>query len=729
MTTARWITLTLVAAVLAAFFYFDLGQYLTIAQAQAQRANLVQLLGSYPLEFTLIFFWVYVLATAISLPGAAVVLTLLAGAVFGLWWGVLLVSFASTLGATLAMVLARWLFRAQVERRFVTRLAAINKGMEEEGAFYLFTLRLVPLFPFFAINLAMGLTKISVPLYFIVSQAGMLAGTIVYVNAGTELGQLTTAADILSPRLIGAFAALGLFPLVAKRLLGMLRKRRVYKGYKKPRAFDMDLVVLGAGSGGLVAALIAATVKAKVTLIEKDKMGGDCLNTGCVPSKALIRTARLAFDSGRAGEFGLTGKRLGVDFASVMQRVHEVIARIAPHDSVERYEGLGVKVEEGEGRLLDPWRVQVNDKVITTRYIIIATGASPFIPPIGNIDSVEYLTSDNLWSLETLPPRALVLGGGPIGTELTQALNRLGSQVTQVELLPRLLPREDEEFSQMVKAQLEAEGVTVLTDHSAEAVEVRGDNKLLICQSKDGGRKELPFDALLVAVGRKAQVQGFGLEQLGVAITNRGTVGVDSYLRTNYPNIFAIGDAAGPYQFTHTASHTAWYATVNALFGSFWKFKVDYSVIPWVTFCSPEVARVGLNEMEAKEQGIPYEVTTYQVGSLDRAATDRETTGLVKVLTKPGSDRILGATIAADHAGDLIAEFTLAMKHNLGLGKLLGTVHAYPTWMEMNKFAASEWRKAHKPEWALTLVEKYHRLRRGKPPANSPLQSKERPLH
>ncbi len=719
MTLGRWFAVALVAALLAGFFYFDLGELLTLERIKAEQANLAAMLDENPAGFTAIFFLVYVVATAVSLPGAAVTMTLIAGALFGLLWGVVLVSFASTIGATLAMILARWLFREQVEAKFRKLLTTINKGMEEEGAFYLFTMRLVPAIPFFGINLAMGLTKISVPVYFIVSQVGMLAGTIVYVNAGTELGQVSSPGDVLSPGLLASFVLLGVFPLLAKWTLDFIKAQRVYSGYEKPRAFDRDLVVIGAGSGGLVAALIAATVKARVTLIEKNKMGGDCLNTGCVPSKALIRSARLAHDVSRSTDLGFDEGNLPVNFPAVMQRVQRIIKEIEPHDSVERYEGLGVDCETGFGRIVSPWHVEVNGKTLSTRNIVIASGAEPFVPPIENIENVDYYTSDNLWELEELPARTVVLGGGPIGTELTQALHRLGSKVTQVELLPRIMPREDEEFSAMIQQQLEIEGVQVLTGHLASRVSEENGEKVLHCtQQLEEGEAlsiDVPFDALIVAVGRKANVTGFGLEELGVTLSERGTVKVDDYLRTNFPNIYAIGDAAGPYQFTHTASHMAWYASVNALFGTFKKFKVDYSVIPWATFCYPEVARVGLNEMEAQEQEIPYDVTTYDVADLDRAIADEEAHGLVKVLTAKGGDKILGATIAADHAGDLIAEFTLAMKHGIGLNKILGTIHVYPTFMEMNKFAASEWRKSNKPEWALSIAEKYHAFRRGNP--------------
>ncbi len=713
MTRSRWLALFAVAFAVATFFYFDLDALLTLENLKAEQASLEAQIAEQPALFVTGFFVIYVLATAVSLPGAATALTLVAGALLGLVWGVVFVSFASTIGATLAMILARWLFKEEIERRFASQLATINRGIEKDGAFYLFTLRLVPIFPFWAINILMALTRMSVLQFYLVSQLGMFAGTLVYVNAGTELARIEQASDVLSPGLIASFVLLGVFPLLAKWLVDFLRARRVYSSYERPRRFDTDMVVIGAGSGGLVAALIAATVKARVTLIEKNKMGGDCLNTGCVPSKALIRSARHAYDNRRGSELGFDNIELPVDLNKVMRRVQRAIAKIEPHDSVERYESLGVDVELGEGRIVSPWQVEVNGKLITTRNIVIATGAEPFVPPIAGIEMVDYLTSDNIWSLEQLPGRTIVLGGGPIGTELTQALARLGSQVTQVELLPNILPREDIEFSTLVREQLEAEGVSVMTGYKATEVGSDDGENYLVVTDEAGIEQRVLFDQLVVAVGRKANTTGFGLEEIGVELTANGTVAVDDYLRTNFPNIFAIGDVAGPYQFTHTASHMAWYAAVNALFGIFRKFRVDYSVIPWATFCAPEIARVGMNEQEAKAAGIDYEVTTYDVSDLDRAIADEAAHGLVKVLTRAGSDKVIGATIAAEHAGELIGEFTLAMKHGIGLKKIMGTIHIYPTFLEMNKFAASEWRKAHKPEWALAVAERFHAWRRG----------------
>jgi dihydrolipoamide dehydrogenase len=714
MSRSRLILLAVIAAAVAAFFSFDLGQYLSLDYFKSQQQAFSDYYQSNPALALGAFFVVYVAVTALSLPGAAL-MTLLAGALFGVMTGTILVSFASTIGASLAFLAARFLLRDSVQKKFGSRLKAINEGIERDGAFYLFTLRLVPAFPFFMVNMLMGLTPIKLPTYFIVSQIGMLAGTVVFVNAGTQLAQLDSLSGIISPQLLGSFALLGVFPLVAKKFVERVQASKVYKGYRKPKSFDRNLIVIGAGAGGLVTSYIAAAVKAKVTLIEKNAMGGDCLNTGCVPSKALIRSAKAVHQAQNADKYGLQPMQPEFEFGTVMDRVHEVVKAIEPHDSVERYTDLGVECLQGTAKLISPWEVEVqlNDgkmQTLSARNIVVATGARPFVPPIPGLEQVEYLTSDNVWNLREKPKRLVVLGGGPIGCELTQTFNRLGSQVTQVEMLPRLMLREDPEISELVMEKFRNEGVDVRVGTQAKEVRVNNGVKTLVCQAGDDV-VEIEFDEILVTVGRQARLEGFGLEELGVR-TER-TVVVDDFLRTNFPNIFACGDVAGPYQFTHTAAHQAWYAAVNALFGQFKKFRADYSVIPWATFTDPEVARVGLNEQDAKEQGVDYEVTTYGIDDLDRAIADGSAHGLVKVLTVPGKDKILGVTIAGEHAGDLIAEYVLAMRHGLGLNKILGTIHSYPTFAEANKYAAGEWKKAHAPEGVLKLLEKYHAWRRG----------------
>ncbi len=703
---------------IAAWFLLDLGQYLTLDMLKAQQRQLGAFYQAKPLAVIAVFFIGYVTLTALSVPGAAI-MTLAAGALFGVVTGTVLVSFASSIGATLAFLASRYVLRDGVQARFGGRLKPVNEGIARDGAFYLFSLRLVPVFPFFAVNLLMGLTPIRTWTFYWVSQIGMLLGTVVYVNAGTQLARIESLGDVASPGLIGSFAALAALPWIARWIMGMIRARRIYARWKRPRRFDRNMVVIGAGAAGLVSSLIAATVKARVTLVEANKMGGDCLNYGCVPSKALIKSAKVAHAMRHADSYGLAQTTPQFHFRAVMARIHAVIAAIEPHDSVERYTGLGVHVLNGHARIIDPWTVEIarNDgkvEQLTTRAIVIAAGAEPAIPALPGLDGSGYLTSDTLWErfaqLDELPRRIAVLGGGPIGCELSQAFARLGAQVFQIELGPRIMPREDDDVSDLARAALTASGVTVLTDHEARRIEHR-DGQYHIVLHHGGQDIELPYDALIVAVGRKPRLSGYGLEDIGIE-TDR-TVVTDEYLATIYPNIFAAGDVAGPYQLTHVAAHQAWYASVNALFGQFRKFKADYRVIPWTTFIDPEVARVGLNEREAREQGIAHEVTVYPMHELDRAIAESATHGFVKVLTPPGKDRILGVTIVGDHAGELLAEYVLAMKHGLGLNKILGTIHTYPTMAEANKFAAGEWKKKHAPQTLLRLVERYHTWRRG----------------
>jgi len=705
------VIVAIVVAAVVAFFVFDLGRYLSLDYFQASRARIAAAQAESPAGFAAGFFALYVAVAALSIPGAAV-LTLVAGALFGLVQGVILVSFASAIGATLAFLAARLVLRDWVQRRFGARIAPIDAGVEKEGAFYLFALRLVPLFPFWLVNLLMGLTKIRTWTFYWVSQLGMLAGTIVYVYAGTQLGQFRISAG-----LVLAFVLLGLFPLVAKRVLDGIKARKVYAKWPKPARFDYNLVVIGGGSAGLVSAYIGAATKAKVALVEKHRMGGDCLNTGCVPSKALIRSAKLLSQIARSRDYGVRAATAEVDFAEVMERVQRVIREIEPHDSVARYTALGVECLGGTARILSPWRVQVTltngtERTLTTRSIVIAAGGRPFVPPVPGLAEIGYLTSDTIWNLRTLPKRLVVLGGGPIGSELAQAFQRLGSQVTQIEMLPRLLIREDPEASALVQSSFAADGVRVLVNHKARQFLVDGGEKIVIAEHQ-GAEVRIPFDQVLVAVGRAANTEGYGLDKLGIGLSKSRTLETDEYLQTIYPNITAAGDVAGPYQFTHTASHQAWYAAVNALFGSFRRFKADYRVIPWATFTEPEVARVGLNETEAKEKNVPHVVTTYGIDDLDRAIADGEAHGFVKVLTKPGSDQILGVTIVGEHAGDLLAEYVLAMKHGLGMNKILGTIHTYPTLAEANKYAAGAWKRATVTQGQWAFLAAFQAWRRG----------------
>ncbi len=710
--------LGVIVAAIFSFFYFDLNSYLTLQGMKDSLDTFQSQIAQNPVLSIGVFFAIYVAVTALSLPGAAI-LTLAAGALFGLVQGLVIVSFASSVGATLAFLVSRFILRDTVRNKFKEKLKKIDEGVEKQGAFYLFTLRLVPVFPFFLINLLMGLTSLKTWTFYWVSQVGMLAGTAVYVNAGTQLAQIDSLSGIVSPGLIFSFVLLGIFPWIAKAIVAVVNRRRVYKGYSKPKKFDRNLVVIGAGAGGLVTSYIAAAVKAKVTLVEAGEMGGDCLNYGCVPSKAIIKTAKVANQMRHADSYGLEPVTPAMSFKRVMARVHEVIAAIAPNDSVERYTSLGVDVVKGYAKIIDPWTVEIkkNDggtQTLTTKNIVVATGAAPFIPELPGIEQSGYVTSDTLWTkfaeLEDAPKRLIVLGGGPIGCELAQAFSRLGSDVTQVERAPRLMGREDADVAEYAESVLRESGVNVLTSHDALRFEQQDGEKVLVV-AKEGVESTIAYDEVIVAVGRKARLHGFGLEDLGIQFDR--TIETDEYLQTLMPNIFAAGDVVGPYQFTHVAAHQAWYAAVNALFGTFKKFKVDYRVIPWTTFIDPEVARVGINERDAGEQDIDVEVTRYEFAELDRAVAESARKGFIKVLTPPGKDKILGVTIVSEHAGDLLAEFVIAMKHDLGLNKILGTIHAYPTWAEGAKYAAGNWKRANAPEKLLSYVEKFHTWRRG----------------
>jgi pyruvate/2-oxoglutarate dehydrogenase complex dihydrolipoamide dehydrogenase (E3) component/uncharacterized membrane protein YdjX (TVP38/TMEM64 family) len=705
---ARLFVFAVVAVAVLAFFALGGPRYVSFENVKAQAASFHQYYEAHRFQTVAVYFVVYVLVTALSLPGA-LVMTLVGGAIFGLVWGTVIVSFASSIGATLAFLASRFVLRDWVREKFGRFLEPIDTGIRREGAFYLFTLRLIPAVPFFVINLAMGLTAMRGRTFYGVSQLGMLPGTVVFVAAGSQLAAIESPAGILSPGLVGLFLLIGVFPLLAKRLVGGLRARRVYARWPRPAKFDRNVVVIGAGSAGLVAAYIAAAVRAKVTLVEKHRMGGDCLNTGCVPSKALIKSARVLSQIRNAPRYGIRSATADFDFADVMARVRRVVSAVEPHDSVARYSALGVECLQGDAKITSPWTVQVNGKTLTTRSIIVAAGARPFVPPIPGIDPVEVLTSDTIWGLRELPARLAVLGGGPIGAELAQAFARFGSKVTQVEMLPRLLAREDPDISELVRSRFVAEGIEVLTGHRAKRFEGK---HVLVCEH-DGAERRIEFDALLCAVGRKPNIEGYGLEELGIPLTKAHTVETNEYLQTLYPNIYACGDVAGPYQFTHTASHQAWYAAVNALFGGLRRFRADYRVIPWATFTDPEIARVGLNETDAWAANVPYELTVYSMEELDRAITEEAAYGLVKVLTVPGKDRILGATIAGENAGELIVEFVAAMKHGIGLNKILGTIHVYPTLAEANKHAAGVWKKAHAPEGVLRNLERFHAWMRG----------------
>jgi len=708
----RWALLVAVAIVVVVVWRSGLLAELDLAQLKARQSSLAAWVAERPVQAAAMYFGVYVLVTALSIPGAAV-MTLAGGAIFGLLAGTVIVSFASTIGASLAYLASRFVLRDALRARYAEQMRRFDAGIERDGAFYLFTLRLVPLFPFFVVNVLAGLSAIRLGRFYWVSQLGMLPATIAFVYAGTQLARLQSLSDVLSPGLISAFVAIGVLPLAMRWVLRWLQARRALRGHRRPARFDYNMIAIGAGSAGLVSAYIGAAVKAKVALVERHRMGGDCLNTGCVPSKALIRTSRLLADARNSAHYGVRRMDVEFDFAEAMQRVQQVIAKVEPHDSVERYQGLGVDVIHGDARFVSPWEIEVDGRRISARSIVIATGARPRVPALPGLDEVDYLTSDSVWTLRELPARLLVLGGGPIGCELAQCFARLGSTVTLVHRGPRLLSREDADAADALQQRMHDDGLSLALGHHALRISRDGDGGLLHCTRDDGTEVTIGFDRLLLALGRQPNTEGLGIEALGLRIADNGTVETDDFQRSTLPHILVAGDVAGPYQFTHVASHQAWYASLNGLLAPFWSFRADYRVIPWATFTDPEVARVGLSEDEARIRGIDYELTRYGIDDLDRAIADGAAEGYVKVLTVPGRDRILGATIVGAHAGELIHEFVLAMRHGLGLNKLLATIHVYPTFSEAAKYSAGNWKRAHAPARALRLAERFFAWRRG----------------
>ncbi|NQY43525.1 MAG: FAD-dependent oxidoreductase [Legionellales bacterium] len=706
------ILLTIIILILIClFFIYDLSDYLSFTYLKGRHLEFSDYYLDNPIFIIGVFFSIYVLISSLSLPGAAV-LTVLAGTIFDLITGVIIVSFASTIGATIAFLIAKYILHDYMQKKYSHKLANINEGIKKEGSYYLFALRLVPIMPFFIINILMGLTPIKVRTFFLISQIGMLPGTILYVFVGTTIADITTVNDILSWQIILAFSLLGLFPVITKRVLSWFKSYLKLRKYIKPKKFDYNIIVIGGGSAGLVAAYMGSQLKAKIALIEKNKMGGDCLNTGCVPSKALIKTAKVINYRNSYKKYGLNFIKIDTNFKTIMRRIHNVIKKIEPHDSIERYSNLGVDCIQGNAEIVDPYRVSINNMILTTRKIIIATGASPIVPPIKGLEQIKYLTSDNIWELENKPTKLVILGGGPIGIELAQAFGRLGIEIIIIEMQNKILLREDEEVSEHILGVLQQEGIRVKTGFMAKEVIQNNGKNYLICSAEDR-EIQIEFDQILIALGRKANIQNFGLEKLGIALTEFNTIKANELLQTNYSNIYVCGDVTGPYQFTHTAGYQGMLCSLNALFSWIKKFKVDYRVIPWTTFTDPEIARVGINEQEAKQKKISYDVTIYQLDELDRAIVDSIDSGFVKVITQKDTDRILGVTIVGERAGEQIAEFVLAMQHNLGLNKILQTIHVYPTMNEANRAVAGNWKKNRTNPKILDFLEKLFTWSRG----------------
>ncbi len=710
----------LMVALIAAYFLFDLGRYFSLSYLKESREQFAAFYADNTVLTIVIYMMAYIVVTALSLPGAAI-MTLAAGAMFGFIAGVIVVSFASSIGATLACFVSRYLLRDWVNRKFGDRLAALNAGIEKEGAFYLFTLRLIPVFPFWLINLLMGLTGIRLFTFYWVSQIGMLAGTMVYVNAGRELGRLDSLSGILSPGLIISFALLGLFPIAVKKIMGRYRNR--YRKDDGPRAdptvgenntgisanarggrmkYDYHIVIIGAGSAGLVVASGGASMGARVALIEEERMGGDCLNTGCVPSKSFLRSAHLAAQIRESGRFGLSARVERVDASRVMKRVHDVIREIAPHDSVERFTSLGVDVMAGRARLLDRHTVSLGDRTLTGKFIVIATGSRPAVPPIPGLADVPFLTNRNIFDIRRLPKKLIVLGGGPMGLELGQGFRHLGSEVAIIDMAPRLFPNDDAEVAPLMEAVLRGEGIGL--ELSATIKEVKKSGKgITVIIEKDGATRGINGSHLLVSLGRRPVTADMGLEETDIRLDAKGYIGVNRFLQTSVENIYACGDVVGPYQFTHMAGYQAGVVLRNIIL-PLYKSAVDYSAVPWTTYTRPEVAHVGHTESGARASGILTDTIKVELRENDRARTEGESEGFLKlVLGKKG--RVIGATMVGNRAGEIIPLASMAIRGGMKSTAFLGQIFSYPTQAEIFKSASlASARKSFKP-WMKSIVK------------------------
>ncbi len=711
MTASRLLLLGILAAAVAAFFTLDLGQYLTLESIKANSGALHAKVQAYPWWSRSLFFIVYALLTALSFPGT-VVLTLLAGALFGLLEGTLLVSLASNFGAVAAMLISRFLLRDWIQRRFGKQIAGINRGLARDGAFYLVSLRLIPIVPFVLLNPALGLTRVGLWTFWWTTQLGMLPGHAIYVNAGRQLVRIDSLSGILSPGMITTLVLLAVFPLVATRLLTSYKARLAYRGWRRPKHFERNLVVVGGGTGGLATARIAASLCARVSLLERERLGGVAMHEGGVPARALRRQANrlhgLRSDPRVASSLDVAG-----GFSQAMDDMQRLTRAAMKSASSEHYARLGVEVIMAEGRLSSPWTVEAGGRSLSSRAIVIATGSRPCVPPIAGLEAIEPLTCDNLWDLREPPGRLLVLGGGAGACEFAQSFQRLGCQVTLVSERETLLEQEDPEAAGVVLAALRADGVELQLGLAPLRVEVDGDECLLVCRRGEEGEQALPFDRLLLALGQHADIRGLGLDELGLRCGEDGSLEVDEYLTTRFPNIYAVGSVAGPYGAPHVAEHQAWYAAVNALFGDFKRFAVSERVIPRAVFTTPEVASVGLSEPEARAQGTEFDVTRVPLGALSGAIAEEAGEGFIKVLTERGKDRILGVSIVGEQASETLAGFVVAMKHKIGMNRLADTVHLGATLGDASRLLAETWQRQHRPLRLLRWAERLNRWRLG----------------
>lgn len=709
----KYLILFLLILILILYYLFFPKEYLSLAFVKENINSIKNYVNYNYTTSALSYLIIYSLSSALAIP-SALILTLSSGILFGLVPGILLTSLGSTLGAVLAFLISRYLFLDLFKSKFRNQYEQMDKEIKKNGNLHLLTLRLVPIFPFWLVNLLMGLSEISLWRYLFISFAGMIPATIVYVYAGLSLSSISELRDVISPSIFFSLLLLSILPYVLRAVVNYYLKKKLYRHYKKPRAFDYNLIIIGGGSAGLVTTFIARILKAKVAIIEKEKMGGDCLNTGCVPSKSLIKIAKIISYGKTPSSWGLKNINIDFSFEDIMNKIHSIIKEIEPHDSIVRYTQLGAECFLGQAQILSPWEVQIGEKIISAKYLVIATGARPIIPQIPGIESISPLTSENIWQLKKQPARLGILGGGVIAAELAQAFSRLGSSVFIIEESSRILSREDEDASGLIHEIFIKEGIKIYTSHTLKKCEKSGDEKILLCIDREGREISLVCDQLFIAIGRKATTSGFGLEKIKLDLNDNGSIKVNEYMQTSLPNIFACGDVAGPFNLTHAASHQAWHTTVNALLGFIKMFKINYSVLPVCTYTDPEIATVGYSKAELIKKSIPFEETIFPMKDLDRAIIEGETCGFVKVFTPPNSDKILGVVIISAEASTMILEFTLAMKHNLGLNKILNTIHAYPGMGEANKYLAGRWKQRKSRLNLLKALERFHTFSRGK---------------
>ncbi|MBA3536096.1 MAG: FAD-dependent oxidoreductase [Tatlockia sp.] len=702
-----WLPLILLLGLLILFFSLRLDKYLTFTSLRENRATLISWTKEHFFMAALLYMSCYTLAVAASVPGA-VFLTLAGGFLFGVVFGTVFVIVSATLGATALFFAVRTSFGDWLAKSALSWLGRMREGFQQNAFSYLLMLRLVPLFPFWVVNIVPALLGVDAKTFIITTFFGILPGSIVYVMVGNGLSHVFEANQtpnlgiifdikVLLPLL--ALAALSFIPILYKRVNPKEQKKN-----PKTNQIKCDLSIIGAGAGGLSVAAVAAQLGLKVVLLESGKMGGDCLNYGCVPSKSLLAAGKIAYQLRHAAQFGISSKGLEIDFKKVMQQVHAVIKVLAKNDSVERFESLGVQVIKAVARFSGVNTLVAQDRVIEARRIVIATGSSPFKPPIPGLEDTPYLTNETIFNLTEQPKHLIVIGGGPIGCELAQAFSMLGSKITLIEGF-NLLPKDDVDCVAILRAQLKAMGIIIHEQAKVLGVEPHAHGGIKVSINQAGEKLAIRGSHLLIATGRRANVENLDLEKAGIVYSNKG-IEVNSRLQTSNRRVYALGDVVGPYQFTHMATYQAGIVLRNIAFKI--PAKVDYRAIPWVTYTLPEIAHVGLLAEEALKHA-DIQFTEWSFLENDRAQTEHSLEGKIKIISdKKG--RVLGVTIVGAHAGELILPWVIAIREKRTLRSFTDAVSPYPTLSEISKRVAGEFYKSklfsNKTRWLVGLLKK-----------------------